>query len=527
MENTLYDRNAASALLGCLMKNPALLLNPSFPLYKKDFECVAMHGILFICIRELLEAGTREISALEIDTVAKTNSQYYDILVQNDYIGYIDAIKELANHNNFEYFYTVVRKYSLLREMKENGISITDFFDPITGQATNLEKFESITLEEMVARVNNIVSNLRNKYDVRFVRNQISVGEDTEGLLEFFEKAPAFGACLQSGVLSTIVQGWNRGHLLCRSGPSGASKTKQGVGDLCMVSAPAYYSEEAGDFVVNPNYQGPGFYIHTEMDSRTEVEPAFLSFVACVEYRKMRNGLLTKEERLRVLKAGEILKKSNLQVIDMPEYTSASLEQKIRDMAEFGCPFGVFDYVELNSSLGAEFKSVSNMPVREDLVLKSLVTDLKGYAEKYNVGILTGTQLNDTWKEKAFPDESCLSGAKSIKNKLDAGTIIIPFNQRRKEMECLKAFLPKPHFGEPAPMMPNMIEYVYKSRFGTYGDEKVKIIYYFDKGTSRRYDFFCADDKDKIVNVPKTELEPGGIYDANDTECEASIKETV
>lgn len=155
MENTLYDRNAASALLGCLMKDPALLLNPSFPLCKKDFECVAMHGILFVCIGKLLKAGTREISALEIDTVAKTNSQHYDILVQNDYIGYIDAIKELANHNNFEYFYTVVRKYSLLREMKENGISITDFFDPITGQATNLEKFESITLEEMVARVNN------------------------------------------------------------------------------------------------------------------------------------------------------------------------------------------------------------------------------------------------------------------------------------------------------------------------------------------------------------------------------------
>ena len=102
MENTLYDRNAASALLGCLMKNPALLLNPSFPLYKKDFECVAMHGILFICIRELLEAGTREISALEIDTVAKTNSQYYDILVQNDYIGYIDAINFFKQKTAYE-----------------------------------------------------------------------------------------------------------------------------------------------------------------------------------------------------------------------------------------------------------------------------------------------------------------------------------------------------------------------------------------------------------------------------------------
>lgn len=527
MENSLYDRNAASALLGCLMNNTNWLSNPSFPLTAEDFNCVAMHRILFGCIGNLVKAGSREIGAIEIDTVAKTNPQYYDILVQNDFIGYIDAIKELANQNSFEYFYTVVRKYSLLRDMKTQGLAITDFFDPLLGQATNLERFELFSLEDILNKITTVASDLRSKYDVHYVRSQISAGEDTTELLGYFKQAPAFGACLQSGTLSTIVQGWNRGHLICRSGPSGSSKTKQGVGDLCMVTVPAFYSEEAGDFVVNPNYVGKGFYIHTEMDSRTEVEPAFLSFIACVGYRKMRNGLLTKDEELRVLKAGEILRKSELQIIDMPEYTSSSLEQKIKDMVSIGCSYGVFDYMELNSSLASEFKSMSNMPVREDLVLKSLATDLKGYAEKYNVGLLTGTQLNDTWKDKTFPDESCLSGAKSIKNKLDAGSIIIPLNQREKELKSLSTFLPKAHFGEPKPMMPNMIEYVYKARFGTYGDEKVKIVYFFDKDTSRRYDFFCANDKNEIVKVPKTELEPGGVYIANDTECETSVEQTV
>ena len=87
MENTLYDRNAASALLGCLMKNPALLLNPSFPLCKKDFECVAMHGILFVCNGKLLKAGTREISALEIVLMIGIISYYtITILLNRFYI---------------------------------------------------------------------------------------------------------------------------------------------------------------------------------------------------------------------------------------------------------------------------------------------------------------------------------------------------------------------------------------------------------------------------------------------------------
>lgn len=528
MDNVLYDRNAASALLGCLMRDATLITNQSFPLCKEDFECVPMHQILFICICNLAEVGAKKVDAIEIDTVAKTSPQHYDILVQNDFIGYIDAIKELANQKSFEYFYKVVRKYSLLRDMKAKGIAITDFFDPLLEQVKNLERFNTFKLEDMVGKVTETAEQLRNKYDVSYVRNQLSAGEDTKELLANFKQAPSYGANLQSDALSTLVQGWNRGHLICRSGPSGSSKTKQSVADLCMVSSPAFYSEEAGNFVLNSNYQGPGFYIHTEMDSRTEVEPIFLSFIACVEYRKIRNGLLTPEEEMRVLKAGEVLQKGGITIISMPEYTSASLEQKIREMAESGCLYGVFDYVELNSSLGAEFKSISNMPVREDLVLKSLITDLKDYAEKYNVGILTGTQLNDTWKDKPFPDESCLSGAKSIKNKLDAGTIIIPLNQREKETASLSAYLPKPHFGEPKPMMPNMIEYVYKSRFGTYGDEKIKIIYYLDKGTGRRYDFFCANDKNQIVNVPKTAVKTKEVSNnENDEERQGSAEQAV
>ena len=53
-------------------------------------------------------------------------------------------------------------------------------------------------------------------------------------------------------------------------------------------------------------------------------------------------------------------------------------------------------------------------------------------------------------------------------------------------------------------MKPNMIEYIYKARFGTMADQKIKIWSYFDRGTFRRADFFCTDVKDELVKVNRS-----------------------
>lgn len=501
----LYNANFSSMLLGCLMLQPNLLFQPSFPLSKKDFSPEPFHQILFICIAKVAQSGAEEITEVEIENYAKNFPAQLETLVDNNYFEFISTVKELCVLSNYEMYYTAVRKFGLLRELKEQGFDIKDYFDELQDEEGQMAKLNEWSIQEILSDIELKGIKLRNKYDVKYVRDEMNAGEDTPELLEHFEDKPAFGALLQSPYLSTLYQGWCRGHLLLRSAPSGVGKSRLAVADLMTVGAKQMWDEDAQDFVDNPNYQGPTFFIHSEMSTRFEIAPMFLACVSGVEYRTITNGLYTPEEKARVLKAGEILLDSQVALVDMPDFTNRSIERKIKEQVESrGATYGVFDYVQLQGALAAEYKSLTNMPVREDLVLKACVTELKAMAEAYNIGLFSMTQLNDNWKTAEFPDESCLSGAKSIKVKLDGASVVLGVKERPKEYKRIEPYLRHKGFGSGSLAKPNMIEYIYKARFGLLGAEKIKIWSYFDRGTFRRTDFFCTDVKDELVKVNRS-----------------------
>lgn len=500
----LYHNNFGSLLIGCLIKNNELIVSKKYPLVKNDFDGNLFHKTIYRAIARLYQDGCAAISEVEIDTFLQAYPVDYEVFQDNDGLEFISTIVDLCSLENYEMYYNTIRKFSLLRDMRQSGIDITAYYDEsqsMESQLTNLNQYE---MQDILNEFDSKATYLREKFDVNYIREEMWAGEDTKNLIEEFEVVPAFGALLHSPFLSTLYQGWNRGHLLMRSGDSGSGKTRVSVGDLCNVCLTQRWDEEEQDFIPNLNYQSPGFFIHTEMDTRTEINPMFLACVAGVEYRDITNGKLTQEEKLRVLKAGEILEESRLKIASMPDFTSKTLERKIKEMVEgFGASYGVFDYVQLQSAIASEYRNLTKLPPREDLVLKSLVTHLKNIAEKYSVGIMTMTQLNDNWKTALFPDESCLSGAKSMKVKLDAGSIIINPKERPKELKKIQPYITAKGFGNKR-IYPNMIEYVYKSRFGEYGDQKIKVWSHFDKGTFRRIDMFCTDGDDMLVSVPRS-----------------------
>ena len=501
----IYQHNFASMLLGCLMLQPSLLFQPQFPLNKKDFEPVKFHQVLYICIANIAKLGAEEITEVEIENFAKNYPVQLEILQDNNYFEFISTSKELCVISNYEMYYTTIRKLSLLRELKEKGFDISDYFDETQDEESQKAKLNNISIQDILNDIEIKEAKLRNKYDVKYVRDEMDAGANTEALLEHFEETPAFGALLQSPYLSTLYQGWCRGHLILRSAPAGIGKTRLAVGDLCTVGAKKMWDFDAQDFVDNPNYQGPSFFIHTEMKTEFEINPMFLAAISGVEYRSITNGLYTEEERKRILKAGEILLDSQIKITDMPDFTNRSIERKIKEQVESrGAVYGVFDYVQLQGALASEYRELTNMPVREDLVLKESVTELKAMCETYNVGLLSMTQLNDNWKTMEFPDESCLSGAKSIKNKIDAGSIALNVNERPKEFKRIEPFLRRKGFGENSLVKPNIVEYIYKARFGLLASQKIKVWSYFDRGTFRRTDFFCTDYIDKFVSVDKS-----------------------
>lgn len=505
----LYNANIGAMVLGCLLKTPSLCFSPAYPISKNDFAPLELHKVLFVCIYYLAKNGVSNITELEIDNFVKSYPIQQEILNDNNYIEFISTIKELANLDNYDYYYNVVRKFSLLRDIKAQGIDIKDFYDETNEDEEQLkQQLEKWNIIDILNAIDNKANKLKNKYDTNFIRTQMIAGTDTEDLIQEFEYQPSFGSFLCSPYLTQLYMGLCRGHLIMNSAPSGVGKTRMMIADLCGISVDTLWNDEANDFIINPNYNGCGLFIHSELSSKTEINPMFLACVSGVNVKHITMGQLTKEEKARVIKAGEILQRNNMILCDYPDFTSANIKRKIEDCVKnYGTTTIGFDYLQLQSAISAEYKATTSIPAREDLVLRALATDLKAYAEEYNVAIMTASQLNGMEKQMEFPDESCLSSSKAIKTKLDAGCITLSIKDRQKEYKMIEPYLKRKGFDRDKDPMPNIISYVIKARFGEYADQKLKVFRYFDRGTLRNKDFFVVDQYNQLVNIPKPVLE--------------------
>lgn len=493
----IYSENASSMVLGALLKNAQLINNPKYPLCKADFEPVRFHKGIYVCIAKLAKEGVVECSGIEIENVSKDNPALYNVLIDNDYLDFVEQTKELANVDSFETFYNKVRKLSLLRDLKESGKDISPWYDEIEER----EK-ENFTISDILTDIDKTSDELRNKYDINYVRSEMMAGEDTEGLLAQFEETPSFGCDLSGDFITTICRGFNRGHLLLRGSPSSTGKSRMAVADLMAVGALQTWDEKFKDFIDNPNYQSPTLFIHTEMATREQINPMFLANVSGVDYSKIIDGNYSKEERLRILKAGEILEKSNIRLSYMPEFDTKRIEEKISEcVRNLDIHYMVFDYVQLNSSLSREFKNSYGTSVRPDMAIAGLVTDLKDYSEKYNVGILTMTQLNTSYKEKDFPDNGCFAGASAMVDKTDFASIVLKTSEKPKTLKKVEGYDIRKGFGSNNDKI-NICEYIVKSRFKSITADKIKVFSYLDRGKCRRYDRFCTDENDDIIDIP-------------------------
>ena len=497
----LYNINYSALLLGCLMNNTQLLFNPSYPLTKADFDPEPVHRIIFVATCKLAEGGAGSVSEVEIDNYVKDYPAQYEILNDSNFLDFVPTVKELCSPESFELYYTTLRKFSLLRELKEDGYNIADYYDEMLDETEQMAKLNKWTIGEILTDIEFKSARLRTKYDVKYVRNEIKAGENVAERLEAFKEQPSFGALFQSGYLSTIWNGWCRGHLGLRGAPSGVGKSRLAVADLTKVGAKEIWCPEINDFIVNDNYQSPTLFVATEQDIETEVEPMFWSAVSGVEYRSIKNGLCTANEEKRVIKAGEIIADSNLHITSMPNFNTKALKRKIKEMVECeGIGYCVFDYMEQQGDISQEYREVVGSAGRQDQVLLYLATELKTMAEDMNVGILTSQQLNDSWKSISYIDETSLSGGKSTKNKIDFGSIVLPTSYLRKDLKQIEPYLKRKGVGNNRQPLPNICEFIFKSRYGIYGDKRLKLWSYFDRGTFQRHDYFVTDDENNVLD---------------------------
>ncbi len=500
----LYSASDASMCLGVLLQNPSLTVSKKFPINSDDFKPILFHEILYKSISWLFKNGAEQIDEIVLDKFLQNYPEQLEVCTDNNYLEFIATIKKLVNIDNYELHYNIIRKYSLLRKAKELGIDITEFYDETKPEEAEVEKFNRFSIQEILNKIEGKMTTLRMEFNTELCRETLRAGEKWEDTLNGFESEPVIGAILQSKYLTTLYRGWQRGHLLLRSGSSGQGKTTTSIGDLCNVCANRYWDFNEEKYIDNPYKSGDGFMINTEMDLSTEIQPKFISWISGVPYHKILDGKYNKFEKERLIEAGKILYESHIELFDQPDFTATKLKEIYRQCHLWGASYCFFDYIWDNSEFGTEYKQMTSIPIREDKVLFQIATTLKSLSEEFNIGTCTGTQLNGNEQVNELLDERCIYGSKQIKTKLDNGAILSFL--RPKELELVDTLISRKGFGNKK--RPTHILHNFKTRFSRYG-QNIKAWVNVDMGTGRISDCFCTDQYNQPINVDKTDIKLG------------------
>lgn len=439
--------------------------------------------------------GVLEINGVDIGEFMKPYEAQLDCLEENQYLEFVDLAKELGTPDNFEYYYKIVRKFSLLRACKKQGFDISGLYDEEDG------KISAISLEDITNYFEGKLTALSKKYNTTKRLLEYKAGDNFLYNKEKFKEAPMVGNSFQSPYFNSIFRGIYG--LVLRSGNAGSGKTTMSVGDLCKCSAKEYWDAEQECWKENKSCIGPGLFINSEMSLETELDPIFISWISNVPRSHIIDGKYLEGEEERVDRAAEILKASEIYLVDDPDFTIHSLTSTIGDYAlNHGVKTVCFDYVSNNVFLQAEISSKSKVAQREDMILLALTDALKQVSRKYDVQILSGTQLNSRDRDLNYVDESLLMGGKGQIRKCDSCMIMLPPTKR--ELELTEMFGQRSGFGNK--LKPNFVSHIVKGRASKY-PKYIKVFQYVDLGTGRSYDLYCTNRNNELINVDKLFIE--------------------
>lgn len=489
---SVYDSQAARLCLGAMLIKPSFALSDKFPLTKQDFEPQIFHLRLYQAIAALAKRGAQSISAMDCYTLCANNAEVKRVFDDNSLTDFIDTIKQIVSVDNFELYWTGVRKVTLLREYAKASFDISRF----EGEP------EKHSIQEILDYYDGLAINIRKQFYQDKSTRELRAGDGFEEIKERFKTEPAFGATTFSRYLNTAARGWQQGQLTMHGAVSGSGKTGVALYNAALVACPELWDDDAGCYQPNPCYQHKAaLFIQYELNDQEELTPKLIGSISGVPTYHLLNGNYDDGEEERVDKAIEILHDSNIYFVTMPSFTNDKLKACIKEYATLhDVGYVVFDYVSQQSTVSSDIAKKNGVATRSDQVLSDIVSNLKDIAVENNVAILTFCQTNAAVNNQEILDAGCLAGSRAMQDKLDVGGIIMPL--RRQEKEVADMMIENASYqGE----HPNRIVHLFKVRFGNQ-IQHLKIWGKLDLNTGRWTDCWCTDADNKPYDMTRTRL---------------------
>lgn len=482
------------------MKCPMLLLDEKYKLCIEDFP-ERFHQILYGAIENLIKSGAQEVDSIIIDDYLSKHPRQYKVFCDNCGVEYIENALEIAQLENFDYYYTTLRKFGLLNQLQKSGFDTTSIYDSSILDVDQIsamqKKFDEITIEDIFNQYELEIANLKEIYNSS---SEISGGQAAAGmkqLKEQYKQIPEMGMPMSSGKLTTIARGRRLTKLYMKTSPSGFGKTRISAGDAAHIGIPWYFDTNTNKWIYT-GYKANVLFITTELKI-DEIQTLFMAYVSGVSEEHILDGHYEPGEEERVDEAIEKIGQSPIYIEHIPDFNIEDVENTIKKYkAKHQIGYVFFDYIFTSMKILSEVANKTRgVKMREDNVLLMFADRMKSLANNLNIHIDTSSQSNGDWKNAKDGDQNLIRGAKSIADKLDFGAVVLPVTEADKLgiesiVHKVKGFLPEP----------NLVYHIYKNRRNKLNH--VKLWVYFDYSTCRTTDLFVTDNEYNLIDVEST-----------------------
>ena len=465
MASKYTDITAIMQVVGNVFNNPQILdFTDKYTITEDDFPD-EFHRVAFGAIYKIHELGADRISLENIADFLSSRPKSAATFKQNKGEEWLLKVAETCLPEAFDYYYSRLKKFSLLRAYDNYGVDVSDIYDADNILDTRKKQLQedlldNSTLEQIADKVENKIEGIRLKYVDDAFGQAIQAGEDIEGLIDRLKEHPEVGTPLYGPLVNTVTRGARLKKFYLRSAATGVGKSRSMIADACYIACNEIYDERFG--WIHNGTSEPTLYIATEQE-KEEIQTMMLAFLSEVNEEHILNGQYVGDEEDRVRKAAQILKNSPLYIEELPDFSLKDVEDKIKkNIRDHEVKYVFHDYIHTSLKILEEITRRSGgVKLREDNILFMLSTRLKDICNQYGVFIMSATQLNGDYQQAETPDQNLLRGAKAIADKIDYGAILL--NVKDEDLVKLDKILSTNVFDRPSIKMS-----VYKNRRGRY-----------------------------------------------------------
>lgn len=493
------DSPSAVQVIGCIMRQPGLMNDDGRYFFNESDFPNDFHKVVFGAIFNLHQMGATGITIRTIEDYLSSRPESLAIYKTGKGSEWLKNIANNADVANFDYYYSRIKKMTLLREYDNIGLDVKWIYDPdnlfdAKRKQQQENYLDSLSLTDMADLIEDRIDNIRRTYIDNSTDDAVHAGTGILELIEELQQEPEMGVPMYGPFINTAVRGMRLGKFYLRSAATGVGKTRTMVADACNCACNKIWRN--GKWEDN-GFSSASLYITTELEL-DEIQTMCLAFLADVDEEHILVGDYDFGEKERVIEAAKILANSPLYIEEIPDFNLRDIENIIkRNIRMHGCKYIFYDYIHTSMKILEEISQRSGgVRLREDNILFLLSVKLKDICNQFGVFILSSTQLNQDWKSSDIPDQNLLRGAKSMADKIDVGMILLDVTEDDKEALAEKC-------QAEGYAIPNVKLSIYKNRRGSYN--KCYLWIAANKATCRFEPIFCTDyyyNLIHIANVP-------------------------